>query len=119
GSSPMLMSSPAAARASASMPIATSPTPEIFVARMSVSGPIWFGRCGPPETLSPRWTPKADKGANPREGALAGKAAGSREGATATIATAGTATPEPTPTPLSTGLGSRPVRAPPERQTTS
>uniref|UniRef100_A0A8D2JSU2 Uncharacterized protein n=1 Tax=Sciurus vulgaris TaxID=55149 RepID=A0A8D2JSU2_SCIVU len=109
------MSSPAAARASASMPIATSPAPEISVARVSVSSPIWFSRCGPAETLGPRWTPKADKSASPREGSPADKAPGSREGATATIAMAGTVTPAPTSTRLSTAS----VRVPPERQTAS
>ncbi|XDB64461.1 hypothetical protein AB1E18_017770 [Capra hircus] len=73
------MPSPAAARASASAPTPGSPTSEVNVARVSVSGPTWTSRCGPTETLGARWSPKADKAASPSEGATPDKAAGSRK----------------------------------------
>lgn len=73
------MPSPAAARASASAPTPGSPTSEVNVARVSVSGPTWTSRCGPTETLGARWSPKADKAASPSEGATPDKAVGSRK----------------------------------------
>ena len=89
------MPSPAAPRASASVPMATSPAPEITVARVAVSGPTWSSRCGPAETLGANWGPRADKAASPREGVTADKPAA------ATVAMAPTLAPAPTP--VSTG----------------
>lgn len=116
------MSSPAATRASASVPIAATSTPEVTVARISVSSPTWFSHCDPTET---RRGQKAERARSPHEGKPAEKAEEPREGtaiakpeATTMVMTVSST---PTPTPLSTGHGASPsvtsMKAPPEEPT--
>lgn len=108
------MSSPAATRASVSVPIAATSTPEVTVARISVSSPTWFSHCDPTET---RRGQKAERAQSPHEGKPAEKAKEPLEGtaiakpeATTMVMTA---TPTP-PTPLSTGYCASPMKAPRE-----
>lgn len=109
------MSSPAPTRASASVPITTGSTPEVTVARISVSSPTWFSRCDPTET---RPGQKAERARSPHEG----KAEEPREGTVVAKPEAATIpmtnVPTPTATPLSTGQGASPsgtsMNIPPE-----
>lgn len=108
------MSSPAATRASASVPIAATSTPEVTVARISVSSPTWFSHCDPAET---RWGQKTERARSPHEGKPAEKAEEPREGTAITKPEATTmvmTTAPTTTTPLSTGHGASPMKAPPE-----
>lgn len=62
------MPSPAAARASVSVPTAASLGQEVTAARVSVSSPT---RSNPSETPGATWGPKTDTVASPCEGATA------------------------------------------------
>lgn len=103
------MSSPAATRASASVPIAASSTPEVTVARISVSSPTWFSHCDPTET---RRGQIAERARSPHEGKTAEKAEEPREGTAVakaeTTTMAMTAAPTPTSPTLSAGHGANP-----------
>uniref|UniRef100_A0A671FA54 Uncharacterized protein n=1 Tax=Rhinolophus ferrumequinum TaxID=59479 RepID=A0A671FA54_RHIFE len=102
------MPSPAAARASLSVPTTASPAQDVTGARVSVSSPTWSSRCGAPEILSARWGPKTDKVASPCEGATT-KSAGPRENAAA--AKPAGLMPAPPPTRVSTGPSVSPSTA--------
>lgn len=114
--------SPAATRGSASLPIVASCTPEVTVARISVSSPTWFGHCDPNET---RRSQIAEKARSPHEGKTAEKAEEPREGTAVAKPEARTmamtAAPTPTSPSLSSGHGANPsvttLKAPPEEST--
>lgn len=112
------MSSPAATRGSASVPIAASCTPEVTVARISVSSPTWFGHCDPTET---RRSQIAERARSPHEGKTAEKAEGTAVAKPEATTMAMTAAPTPTSPSLSSGPGANPsvttVKAPPEEST--
>ncbi|ELK10974.1 hypothetical protein PAL_GLEAN10011910 [Pteropus alecto] len=94
------MPSPAAARASVSVPTAAGLGQEVTAARVSVSSPT---RSSPSETPGARWGPKTDKVASPCEGATA-KSAGLRECATAAM--------DPPPAPAQNRDRSGPIASP-------
>lgn len=116
--------SPAPTRASASVPIAASSTPEVTVARISVSSPTWFSHCDPTET---RRGQIAERARSPHEGKTAEKAEEPREGTAVakpeatTMAMTTAPTPTPTSPTLSVGHGANPsvtsMKAPPEEPT--
>lgn len=114
--------SPAATRASASVPVTASSTPEVTVARISVSSPTWFSHCDPTET---RCGQIAERARSPREGKTTEKAEEPREGTTVAKLEATTmamiAAPTPTSPLLSAGHGANSSvtaeKAPPEEAT--
>lgn len=114
--------SPAATRASASVPIAAGSTPEVTVARISVSSPTWFSHCDPTET---RRDQIAERARSPHEGKTVEKAEEPREGTAVpkpeATTMAMTAAPTPTSPTLSAGRGANPsvtsMKAPPEEPT--
>lgn len=116
--------SPAATRGSASVPVTASCTPEVTVARISVSSPTWFSNCDPTET---RRSQIAERARSPHEGKTAEKAEEPREGTAVakpeatTMAT--TVAPTPTSPSLSAGHEANPsvttVKAPPPEESTA
>lgn len=101
------MSSPAATRASVSVPVTASSTPEVTVARISVSSPTWFSHYDLTETRrgqiaegSPHEGKSAEKAEEPREGT----AVAMPEATTMAM----TAAPTPTSPSLSEGHEAKP-----------
>lgn len=93
--------SPAATRASVSVPVTASSTPEVTVARISVSSPTWFSHCDPTET---RRGQIAEGARSPHEGKSAEMAEEPREGTAVAKPEATTMAMTAVPTPTSPSL---------------